>query len=101
MLNNINTLAVFLYKMVGAVINEMNHNRVDELISEITNYYNPLGSPVPNDIVNECYVAEQLFGNSVQLLEWVNHRIYLWLLTCDNANDMIGFTEYHELIGLI
>ena len=38
--------------MVGAVINEMNHNRVDELISEITNYYNPLGSPVPNDIVN-------------------------------------------------
>ena len=92
--------------IIDEIIDTVVFNRVDEIIGEIIEYYRPLGNPVPNDVRNECYNVEKIFGNTIALTEWINHRVYLWLLTDDDMGNVDngvfrGFADYHEITGLI
>ena len=93
-------------EIVDEIIDEVVFNRVDAIIAEINQYYRPHGKAVPNDVRNECYNAEVLLGDSIILKEWINHRIYCWILIDDDMGDVDNgvfrnFCDYHEIIGLI
>ena len=96
------TTRVIVREIIDEIIDDVAFNCVDEIIDKIALYYRPLGNLPPPHIREECYEVEHFLSNNFKLNNWINHRIWLWLITDSNRVDdcnavFRSFKEYNEI----